>query len=61
MPTSWGGRAVSIGTTLEAKDTIFVGAVGDVEAMYAPQGEYESIAIDLEQPATLLQLSGTRP
>jgi uncharacterized repeat protein (TIGR01451 family) len=45
------------GTSLEVKDTIFVGAVGDVEAMYAPQGEYESFAIDLEQPATLLQLT----
>ena len=45
------------GEYLETRDTIFVGAVGDVEAMYVPQGQYESAAIDLERPATLLQLA----
>ena len=53
-----GGQGLSQdGTTLEARDTIFVGMVGEVEAMYAPQGTYDSIAIDLERPATLLQLT----
>ncbi len=53
-----GGQGLSAdGTTLEAKDTIFVGTVGEVEAMYAPKGQYESVEIDLLRPSTLLQLT----
>ena len=54
----FGGQGLSEGgSMLEAKDTIFVGAVGDVEAMYAPQGQYDSVEIDLLRPSTLLQLT----
>jgi uncharacterized repeat protein (TIGR01451 family) len=53
-----GGQGLSAdGTTLEAKDTIFVGMVGEVEAMYAPKGQYESVEIDLLRPSKLLQLT----
>jgi uncharacterized repeat protein (TIGR01451 family) len=53
-----GGQGLSQdGTTLEARDTIFVGMVGDVEAMYSPQGEYESVEVDLLRPSTLLHLT----
>ena len=53
-----GGQGLSQdGTKLEIKDTIFVGMVGNVEAMYTPQGEYESHELDLLRPSTLLQLT----
>jgi uncharacterized repeat protein (TIGR01451 family) len=42
--------------TLQATDEIFVGAVGDVEAMYSPEGTYDSMEVDLLRPSTLLQL-----
>jgi uncharacterized repeat protein (TIGR01451 family) len=43
--------------TLQATDSIFIGAVGEVEGMYAPEGTYNSVEIDLLHPSTLLQLT----
>ena len=53
-----GGQGLSQdGKQLEVEDTIFVGKVGNVEAMYTPKGQYDSVEIDLLRPSTLLQLT----